>query len=229
MEAPRFGKAEPIRARARRDCRHLSRPRHRCVSDRRFRRCRSGSVDDGRNGAAEDGAHRVWESSRWLRSSNGHDGNADLSCATPFAGIGPPQPGFSSAIRPSCSIRFWSNRHDRRRGSPTLQQLVAAAPDILGNIVPILAGFKIATTERLPFACRSRPPQRRRVRRVSMDLAAHARRRDFFPCSWCLFPLLFLASGAYLDTQSYRYFVPWYAGLPVAWAAGSYALAGRCG
>ncbi len=32
-----------------------------------------------------------------------------------------------------------------------LEQLLAAAPDISGNIVPILAGFKIATTERLPL------------------------------------------------------------------------------
>jgi hypothetical protein len=39
-------------------------------------------------------------------------------------------------------------------------------------------------------------------------------------------PALFLASGAYLDTQSYRYLVVWYAGLVVAWAGGSRALSG---
>ena len=44
---------------------------------------------------------------------------------------------------------------------------------------------------------------------------------DFFALFVVFFPLLFLASGAYLDTQSYRYFIPWYAGLSVAWAAGS--------
>ena len=32
-----------------------------------------------------------------------------------------------------------------------LEQLLAAAPDMLGNIIPIVAGFKIATTERLPL------------------------------------------------------------------------------
>ena len=32
-----------------------------------------------------------------------------------------------------------------------LRQLIDAAPDMFGNIVPILAGFKIATTERLPL------------------------------------------------------------------------------
>jgi hypothetical protein len=106
----------------------------------------------------------------------------------------------------------------------TLQQLLAAAPDILGNIVPILAGFKIATTERLPLPVAAAVPG-------AAALAAYlwiSRRTlsvNFFALFVVIFPLLFLASGAYLDTQSYRYFVPWYAGLSVAWAAGSYALA----
>jgi len=106
----------------------------------------------------------------------------------------------------------------------TLQQLLAAAPDILGNIVPILAGFKIATTERLPLPLVAVIPG-------AAALAAYlwiSRRTlavDFFALFVVIFPLLFLASGAYLDTQSYRYFIPWYAGLSVAWAAGSHALA----
>ena len=105
-----------------------------------------------------------------------------------------------------------------------LQQLVAAAPDIFGNIVPILAGFKIATTERLPLPLVAVIPG-------AAALAAFlwfARRRlttDFFASFVVFFPLLFLASGAYLDTQSYRYFIPWYAGLGVAWAVGSLTLA----
>ena len=107
----------------------------------------------------------------------------------------------------------------------TLPQLIAAAPDILGNIVPILAGFKIATTERLPLPVLAVVP-------CAAALAAYlwiSRRTlafNFFALFVVFFPLLFLASGAYLDTQSYRYFVPWYAGLSVAWAVGSCALAG---
>jgi hypothetical protein len=109
-----------------------------------------------------------------------------------------------------------------------LHQLVAAAPDILGNIVPILAGFKIATTERLPLPLIAVIP-------AAAALAAFlwfARRRlttDFFALYVVFFPMLFLASGAYLDTQSYRYLIPWYAGLAVAGAVGSLTLArGRC-
>ena len=105
-----------------------------------------------------------------------------------------------------------------------LPQLVAAAPDIFGNILPILAGFKIATTERLPLPLVALVPG-------AAALATYlwfSRRRlttDFFALFVVLVPLLFLASGAYLDTQSYRYFIPWYAGLSVAWAVGSLALA----
>ena len=96
-----------------------------------------------------------------------------------------------------------------------------APPDIFGNIVPILAGFKIATTERLALPLDRRHPGRRCARSVCLVNAAHA--RDEFlsavrdVCSRCCFSL----SGAYLDTQSYRYLIPWYAGLAVAWAVGS--------
>lgn len=104
------------------------------------------------------------------------------------------------------------------------QQLLGAGPDILTNIVPILAGFKIATTERLPLPVIAAVP-------VAMALLAFlwsSRGRlltDFFALFVIFYPLLFLASGAYLDTQSYRYFIPWYAGLAVGLAAGSLHLA----
>src|SRR5689334_22603445 len=97
------------------------------------------------------------------------------------------------------------------------RQLMGAAPDVFGNIVPILAGFKIATTERLPLPVIAAVP-------VVMALLAFlwsSRGRlltDFFALFVIFYPLLFLASGAYLDTQSYRYFIPWYAGLAVGLA-----------
>ena len=108
-----------------------------------------------------------------------------------------------------------------------LRQLLAAAPDILGNIVPILAGFKIPpTTERLPLPAIAAAP----LVTALLAFLWSSRRRlltDFFALFVIFYPLLFLASGAYLDTQSYRYFIPWYAGLVVAWAAGSLVLARR--
>jgi 4-amino-4-deoxy-L-arabinose transferase-like glycosyltransferase len=105
-----------------------------------------------------------------------------------------------------------------------LRQLVEAAPDIFGNIFPILAGFKIATTERLALPAAAAIP-------AAVALAAYlwsTRRnmtRDFFPLFVLFVPVLWFASGAYIDTQSYRYLIPWYAGLTVAWAGGSLVLA----
>jgi len=106
-----------------------------------------------------------------------------------------------------------------------LRQLVEAAPDILGNIVPIVAGFKMATTERLAIPLVAALPG-------AAALAAYvwstrrALATSFFPLFVVWVPFLFIAGGAYLDTQSYRYLVPWYAGLAVAWSGGSLALAG---
>jgi len=120
-----------------------------------------------------------------------------------------------------------------------LRQLLSAAPDILGNIVPILAGFKLATTERLALPLIAVLPgiaalvaylwvNRRRFGRLIMLRASDASVAcDFFPLFAIFVPVLFLLGGVYIDTQSYRYLIPWYAGLSVAWAAGSLALAGE--
>jgi hypothetical protein len=118
-----------------------------------------------------------------------------------------------------------------------VRQLLDATPDMFGNIVPILAGFKVATTERLPLPLAAIIPgtaalaaylwaNRRRVgRAVSLNATSISLGTDFFPLFVVFMPALFLFSGAYIDTQSYRYLIPWYAGLSVAWAAGSLTLA----
>jgi hypothetical protein len=118
-----------------------------------------------------------------------------------------------------------------------LRKLFAAAPDIFGKVIPILAGFKIATTERLPIPLVAAVPGAAALvawlwfhrRRFGGFVRMHPERpdiaSDFFPLFVALVPLVFLASGAYLDTQSYRYLIPWYAGLSVACASGCLTLA----
>jgi 4-amino-4-deoxy-L-arabinose transferase-like glycosyltransferase len=120
-----------------------------------------------------------------------------------------------------------------------LRQLISAAPDIVGNVVPILSGFKVATTERLPIPLMALAPGGLALGAYLWSnrarLIGFARLRpetstiagDFFPLFFVCVPLLFLASGAYLDTQSYRYLIPFYAGLSVAWAAGAGVLGNR--
>jgi hypothetical protein len=120
-----------------------------------------------------------------------------------------------------------------------LWQLIRALPDIVGNIIPILAGFKMATTERLPLPLIAVVPgalaaltylwsnRRRLIGFARLRPIAPTLADDFIPLFVVFVPLLFLVSGAYLDTQSYRYLIPWYAGLSVAWAAGCLVLARR--
>ncbi len=104
--------------------------------------------------------------------------------------------------------------------------LIQASPDIFGNIVPILAGFKTGTTERLPV-----PPilvlPGAAALAVYVWSTRHVLTKEFFPLFVLFVPVFFLVSGAYLDTQSHRYLIPWYAGLSIAWAAGSLELARR--
>jgi hypothetical protein len=119
-----------------------------------------------------------------------------------------------------------------------LRQLFNASRDILGNVVPIVAGLKMATTERLAVPWIAVVPgalalmayiwsnRRRLVGFARLRPATSAIADDFFPLFFVCVPLLFLLSGAYVDTQSYRYLIPWYAGLSVAWAAGSLRLTG---
>jgi hypothetical protein len=111
--------------------------------------------------------------------------------------------------------------------SAGLRQMIDAAPDIFGNIVPIILGFTLATTARLPISLAAAVPGI-----AALGAYAWAHRRvtgrnvadGFFPLFVFTTPLLFLLSGAYLDTQSYRYLIPYYAGLSVAWAGGCAAI-----
>lgn len=117
-----------------------------------------------------------------------------------------------------------------------MRRLADATPDLLGNVVPILSGFKIATTERLPIpavaASLLAAPLAAYLWSNTRRLLGLARLRpgpislggDFFPLFVVFVPLLFVVSGAYVDTQSYRYLIPYYAGLAVALAAGSLSL-----
>ncbi len=101
--------------------------------------------------------------------------------------------------------------------------LIQASPDIFGNIVPILAGFKTGTTERLPVPAIAALPGAAALA-LYVWSTRHVLTKEFFPLFVIFVPMFFLVSGAYLDTQSHRYLIPWYAGLSIAWAAGSLGL-----
>jgi hypothetical protein len=104
--------------------------------------------------------------------------------------------------------------------------LIRASPDIFGNIAPIMAGFKIATTERLALPAIAALPGAAALAAYIWS-TRHLMTKEFFPLFVIFMPSFFLLSGAYIDTQSHRYLIPWYAGLAVAWAGGSLVLAGQ--
>ena len=145
--------------------------------------------------------------------------------------------GFLAGYSPVLlySVLVEPARSPSRAGN--LPQLLRAAPDIFGNVIPILAGFKIATTERLdiPLAAAAMivaalasyiATIRHRIADFArLRVAAPTVAEDFFPLFIIFVPLVFLVSGAYIDTQSYRYLIPYYAGLSVALSVGSLALA----
>jgi len=107
--------------------------------------------------------------------------------------------------------------------------LRAAIGPIAKDVVPIVLGFRSPTTERVPVSGwfslvivltivvsymslrSSQEPQAQRV-------------TPFFHVFLVVTPLLFFASGAFIDAQSYRYLMPIYAALPVVLAVGVDAL-----
>ena len=64
-----------------------------------------------------------------------------------------------------------------------LRQLLTAAPDIFGNIVPILAGFKIADDRTARGAGRGRYARRGRARRLLVVFAPVPRTTNSSRCS----------------------------------------------
>ena len=131
--------------------------------------------------------------------------------------------GFLVGYSPVLLYSFLVEPSHSPARNANLSQLVGAASDIAGNILAIIFGVKIATTERLPIPLIAFIPG---IAALVAYIWSSRRRflTDFFPLFVVFVPLLFLVSGAYLDTQSYRYLIPWYAGLCVAWAGGAWWL-----
>lgn len=135
--------------------------------------------------------------------------------------------GYLPAVLYSILVQL--PRSPARRGR--LPELIAAAPDLAGNIVPIVLGMKTPTTEGLAIPAAALLPAivamsayvwtrrhliARLVNRRPLSIA-----EAFFPLFLLSIIILFPVSGAYIDTQSYRYLVPVYAVLVVVWVSGS--------
>jgi len=97
--------------------------------------------------------------------------------------------------------------------------LKAAGAPIVQQVLPIVIGLRSPTTEWLSvprwFAVVI-------VAVVAVSYAALRARRlpPFFHVFLMVVPVLFIASGSFIDAQSYRYLMPMYAALPVVLAVG---------
>jgi hypothetical protein len=91
-------------------------------------------------------------------------------------------------------------------------------------LVPIIFGYRTGSTERLnvPWWTALVPIAALLAAFMLRRASAHAPvdRLTFFRVFAVTTPLVFLASGSYVDVQSYRYLLPLYAALPVLFAEG---------
>ena len=136
-----------------------------------------------------------------------------------------PALAFLVAYAPAIAGRFLSEGPGAPRARMDLAGLGSALPEFSGVALPVLFGFSSPTTERLPV------PAWSALVILAIGVISYARlmrlKRDHhnplisvFHIFVVLAPILFVASGSYIDAQSYRYLMPVHAALPVVYAVG---------
>jgi len=138
------------------------------------------------------------------------DRRADRSLA--FAAIA----GFVVGYAPALAANFGSVNLPMARMNAS--DLSGAAGSIAGEIVPIVVGLRGPSTDWIlsPWFALIVGG----VIVASCFALRHRTTTPFFHVFVVIVPILFIASGSYHDSQSYRYVIPVYAGLPVVLALG---------
>ena len=136
-----------------------------------------------------------------------------------------PALAFLVAYSPAIAGRLLSEGPGAPRARMDLAGLASALPEFSHVALPILFGFSSPTTERLPipawFALIILT-----IGVISCARLMHLKRDEHNPLISVfhifvvLAPVLFVASGSYIDAQSYRYLMPVHAALPVVYAVG---------
>jgi hypothetical protein len=101
----------------------------------------------------------------------------------------------------------------------TASDLRVAGTAIVTDVLPIVVGFRSPATEWLPvspwfavlFAV---------VAAISFGAVRTRGTNPFFHVLLIVVPVLFIASGSFVDAQSYRYLIPIHGALPVVFALG---------
>jgi hypothetical protein len=100
-----------------------------------------------------------------------------------------------------------------------VNDLRLAGASIATEVVPMLVGFRSPTTEWLPVSLWL-APLFAVVAGVSFWALWSRGGNPFFHVLLIVVPVLFIASGSFVDAQSYRYLMPIHAALPVVLAIG---------
>jgi hypothetical protein len=130
-----------------------------------------------------------------------------------------PALAFLAGYAPAIVGRFGNNGLGAPIYRLDVAGLIAAWPDMTGLMLPMLLGFRDPLARRTVAT----PLVLALLALIVVSYVSIGRRRTLTPY-FHVFPIvaivMFVASGSYIDPQSYRYLMPLYAALPVIYAVG---------
>ena len=142
----------------------------------------------------------------------------------PMAPTLAPALGFLAGYAPAMAGRFFADGPGAPTSRMDLAGLVSALPPLSSVSLPIVFGFRSPTTEPLAVPAWSALLIGAVVLISFLKMSRGAENAHplhaFFHIFAVLTPIVFVASGSYIDAQSYRYLMPVYAALPVIYAVG---------
>jgi hypothetical protein len=139
--------------------------------------------------------------------------------------------GFLVGFSPAIAGRLLAEGYGAPTARMDLTGLQSALPPFAGVAVPMVFGFKGPGAERLAVPAWSAlvivaavvagyAGLRRARRSRGTESAGGHGYPGVFHAFLIVAPIMFLASGAFIDAQSYRYLMPLHAALPVVYAVG---------
>jgi hypothetical protein len=133
--------------------------------------------------------------------------------------LGAPALAFVAGYMPSILGRIGNHGLGAPISRLDAAGLRAALPDISGLMLPMLLGFRDPSTSRTVFMA---PLVLAMAGVIALSYWSVWRRKQLplFHVFTIVAAVMFLASGSYIDAQSYRYLMPIWAALPVVLAVG---------
>jgi len=148
-----------------------------------------------------------------------------LTLTRTWSRVAAPTFAFLIGYAPAIAGRLISGGPGSPRARMDLAGLIAAMPDFTRIVVPILFGFRSPTTQALSVPTWLTLAIAGALL-CSYALVTRTQRNPADPLGkvfhvfLVLTPVVYIASGSYIDAQSYRYLMPLHAALPTVYAVG---------